>query len=59
MKRHQGKIHNLQNNQTYKCPCGKEYKYRYYLACHKKACIKTIGSIPLERLEGAARLSDV
>jgi hypothetical protein len=51
-----GKIHNLQNNQTYKCPCGKEYKYRYYLACHKKACIKTIGSIPLERLEGAARL---
>ena len=59
MKRHQGKIHNLQNNQTYKCPCGKEYKYRYYLACHKKACIKTIGSIPLERLKGAARLSDV
>ena len=59
MKRHQGKIHNLQNNQTYKCPCGTEYKYRYSLTRHKKACIKTIGSIPLERLEGAARLSDV
>ena len=57
MQRHQGKIHNLQNNQTYKCPCGKEYKYRYSLTRHKKVCIKTIDSIPLERLEGAVRLS--